>query len=182
MYQEQGLLIRLLLWAVRGRASCEELPTPHPASDFPFNSQMCLVASRWLVFFLTCPYKWQKSGQTKSKTMQFPNMFMWCMLGHYLNMKQYFKWIYRVNCGKGYELFQTGRWILTGIYRNKRTLHLVLKSKWPFKQESSDVMLLVCMRAHSSLQRDGFVFLSCWVPFAQRSTLHRVFVLLCSAN
>lgn len=57
-----------------------------------------------------------------------------------------------------------------------------LKAKWPFKQETSDIMLPVCMQAHSSLERDGFVFLSCWVPFEQRSALRRVFVLLCSAN
>lgn len=49
---------------------------------------------------------------------------------------------------------------------------LKLLTKWPFKlkKKKSD-MLPACMQAHSSLRREGFVFLSCWVPFEQKSIL-----------
>lgn len=38
------------------------------------------------------------------------------------------------------------------------------------------------LHARTFVIADALCFLSCWVPFEQRSTLHRVFVLLCSAN
>lgn len=41
-------------------------------------------------------------------------------------------------------------------------------TKQPYKLETLDMTPLFCMQTHSSLRRDGFVFLSCLVPFSAK--------------
>lgn len=87
-----------------------------------------------------------------------------------------FVWVYKGNFGK--DIAFVGRGDITKQEKGERTPLIVTDQM----TVQIGQMLLLCMQVHSSLRRDGFVFLSHWVPFEQRSMIRWVFVLLCTAN